>query len=87
MAAIFIFDRDDDRQFKDLMACRLVGNDLGLLAKREIAAFASFREDVMNMIHLLWGQELTFFALMPYLSALLAFTQPGAFRLFIPVFI
>jgi hypothetical protein len=72
VAAIFLFDRDDHWQFKDLMPYWLGnGIDKGVRQKA-LAMFATFRKDVVNCIHFPGWQKLSVFAFMAGLAPLLA---------------
>jgi len=72
--AILCFDGDDRGQFNDLMSQRLSRRVKQALRKRLSAMLTVGRENIVDGIHLLGGQQLPFLAFMARLAALAAFT-------------
>jgi hypothetical protein len=73
--AILCFDGDDRGQFNDLMSQGLSRRVKQALRKRLPAVLTVERENVVDGIHLLGGQQLPFLAFMARLTALTAFTR------------
>ncbi len=73
MTAIFLFDRDDYRQIKDLVSQRLSTWSKKGLRKLVLALFAMLWEDIIDFVHFLGWQKLSILALMARLAALFTF--------------